>query len=77
MNLQRCMIFVLVLCKRRVTDQEVGPAGQRQLGAGGGQIFLVLFRMIEQELVYKKVQNFNPTFTCFFLLIKFFSIKTV
>ena len=31
MNLHRCMIFVLVLCKRGVTDQELGPAGQRQL----------------------------------------------
>ena len=43
---------------RRVTDQEVGPAGQRQSGAGAGKRFLVLFRMIEQdqELV-KKVGN--------------------
>ena len=33
----------------RVTDQEVGPAGQRQSGAGAGRRFRVLFRIIEQD----------------------------
>ena len=56
-NLQRGRIFGMVLFKRRVTDQEVRPAGQRQSGAGAGKIFLVLFRIIEedQELVKKIV----------------------
>ena len=55
MILQRGKIFRLVLFKRRVTDQEVGPAGQRESGAGAGKRFLVLFRIIEQdqELVIK------------------------
>ena len=55
MTLQRGRIFGLVLFKRRVTDQGVGPAGQRQLVAGAGERFLVLFRMIkqDQELEYK------------------------
>ena len=39
----------MVLFKRRVTDQEVGLAGQRQSGAGAGMGFLVLFRIIEQD----------------------------
>ena len=53
MTLQSSRIFGMVLFKRRVTDQEVGPAGQRQSGAGAGKRFLVLFRIIErdQELV--------------------------
>ena len=33
MTLQRGKIFGLVLFKRRVTDQEVGPALRRQSGA--------------------------------------------
>ena len=49
MTLQRGRIFGLVLFKRRETDQEVGPAGQRQSGAGAGRIFLVLLRIIEQD----------------------------
>ena len=55
MTLQRGRIFGLVLFKRKVTDQEGRPAGQRQSGAGAGRIFLVLFRIIEQdqELVKK------------------------
>ena len=55
MTLQRGRIFGLVLFKRRVTDQEVGHAGQRQSGAGAGKRFLVLFRIIKQdrELVKK------------------------
>ena len=50
MILQNGRIFRLVLFKRRVTDQEVGPAGQRQSGAGAGKIVLVLFRTIEEDL---------------------------
>ena len=55
MTLQRGRILGLVLFKRKVTDQEGRPAGQRQSGAGAGRIFLVLFRIIEQdqELVKK------------------------
>ena len=49
MTLQRGRIFGLVLFKRKVTDQEGRPAGQRQSGAGAGRIFLVLFRIIEQD----------------------------
>ena len=54
MTLQRGRIFGLVLFKRKVTDQGVKPAGQRQLGAGAGERFLVLFRIIKQdrELAY-------------------------
>ena len=59
MTLQRGRIFGLVLFKRKVTDQEGRPAGQRQSGAGAGRIFLVLFRIIEQdqELVKKIVKS--------------------
>ena len=42
MTLQRGRIFGLVLFKRRVSDQGVGPAGQRKSGAGAGERFLVL-----------------------------------
>ena len=49
MTLQRGRILGLVLFKRRVTDQEVGPAGQRESGARAGKIFLVLLRIIEQD----------------------------
>ena len=49
MTLQRDRIFGLVLFKTKVTDQEGRPAGQRQSGAGAGRIFLVLFRIIEQD----------------------------
>ena len=49
-NLQRGRIFGLVLFKRRVTDQEVGLAEQRQLVARAGMRFLVLYRIIEQDL---------------------------
>ena len=55
MTLQSDRIFEVVLFMRSITDQEGGPARQRQLGAGAGKIFLVLFRIIEldQELVKK------------------------
>ena len=36
MTLQRGRIFGLVLFKRRITDQGVGPAWQRQSGARAG-----------------------------------------
>ena len=49
MTLKRGMIFGLVLFKRGVTDQEVGPAGQRQSGAGAGKRFSVLIRITEQD----------------------------
>ena len=49
MILQRGRIFRLVLFKRRVTDQEGRPAGQRQLGAGAGKILVVLFKIFEQN----------------------------
>ena len=49
MILQRGRILGLVLFKRRVTDQGVGPAWQRQSGAGAGEGFLVLFKIIEQD----------------------------
>ena len=54
-TLQKGRIFSLVLFKKRVPDQEGRPAGQRQLGAGAGKRFLVLFRIIEQgqELIQK------------------------
>ena len=39
----------MILFKRRVTDQVVGPAWQRQSGAGAGEGFLVLFKIIEQD----------------------------
>ena len=60
MTLQRGRIFGLVLFKRKVTDQEGRPAGQRQSGAGAGRIFLVLFRIIEQdqELVKNSEKSF-------------------
>ena len=48
-TLQRGRIFVLVLFKKRVLDQEGRPAGQGQWGAGAGKRFLVLFRIIEQD----------------------------
>ena len=59
MTLQRGRIFGLVLFKRRVTDQEVGPAGQRESGAGAGKRFLVLLRIIEQdqELIKKIMKS--------------------
>ena len=61
MTFQRGRILELVLFKRRETYQEVGPAGQRQLGAGAGKRFLVLFRKIEkdQELVKKDQSVFR------------------
>ena len=49
MTLQRGRIFGLVLFLRKITDQEVGPAGQIQLGAGAGKRFMVLFRIIKQD----------------------------
>ena len=54
MTLQRGRIFGLVLFKRRVTDQEVGPAGQNESVAGTGMRFLVLFRIIEQDQEFVK-----------------------
>ena len=53
----RGRIFGLVLFKRRVTDQKVGPAGQRESGAGAGKIFLVLLRIIEQDQEFFKKMN--------------------
>ena len=55
MIVQRGRIFRLVLFKRRETDQGVGPAWQRQSGAGAGEGILVLFKIIEQyqELALK------------------------
>ena len=41
MNLQRGRISGMVLFKTRIGDQGVGPVGQRQLGAGAGERFLV------------------------------------
>ena len=49
MTLLRGRIFGLVLFKRRVTDQGVGPAGQRRSGAGAGERVLVLDIIIDQE----------------------------
>ena len=40
----------MVLFKGRVTDQEVGPAGQRQSRAGAGKRFTVGFRIIKLKL---------------------------
>ena len=48
-TLQRGRIFLLVLFKKRVPDQEGRPAGQRQSRARAGKRFLVLFRIIEQD----------------------------
>ena len=59
MTLQRGRIFGLVLFKRKVTDQEGRPAGQRQSGAGAGRIFLVLFRIIEQDQELVKIVKSN------------------
>ena len=58
MTLQKGRIFGLLLFKRRLTDQGVRPTGQRQLGAGGGERFLILFRIIEQdqEMLYKYIK---------------------
>ena len=44
--------------EKSITDQEAGPAGQKQLGAGAGKRFLVLFRIIEKDQEYVK-QNKN------------------
>ena len=49
MTLLRHMIFDLVLFRRRVTEQEVFPAGQRQSGAVAGKRFLVLYRISDQD----------------------------
>ena len=49
MTLQRGRIFGLILLKKRVSDQRVGPARQRQTGAGAGGRFLVLFIIIKQD----------------------------
>ena len=51
----------LGLSKRRVSDQGVGPDRQRQLGAGIGERFLVLFRVIEQnrELALNSSKSFR------------------
>ena len=48
-TLQRDRVFLLVPLKKRVPDQEGRPDGQRRSGAGAGKIFLVLFRIIEQD----------------------------
>ena len=58
MTLHRGRIVGLVLFKRRVTGQEMEPAGQRQSGAGVGMRFLVLFRIIEQDQELVKI-NLN------------------
>ena len=49
MILQNDRIFGLVLFKKGVTDQGVGPAWQRQLGGGAGKGLLVLLKIIEQD----------------------------
>ena len=49
LTLQRGKLFGMVLFKRRVTDQEVGPARQRQSVAGAGKRHLVLFIVTEQD----------------------------
>ena len=49
MTLQKSKIFRLVLFKRRITEQVVGPDWQRQSGARAGRVFLVLFKIIEQD----------------------------
>ena len=59
-TLQRDRIFALVLFKITLTDQEVGPAGQRQSGGETGKRFLVLFRINEQEQELAK--NMSNTF---------------
>ena len=67
MILQKGRIFGLVLFKRRVTDQEVGHAGQRQSGAGAEKRFLVRFRIIkeDQELVIKLLKvNLDHFLNC-------------
>ena len=51
MNLQRGKIFGLFMFKRRVSDQGVGPAGQKYSGAGSGERFQVPFKIIEQDQV--------------------------
>ena len=55
MTLQRGRIFGLVLFKRK--DQEERPAEQRQSGAEAGRIFLVLFRVIEQDQELVKINR--------------------
>ena len=61
MTFQRGRIFRLVLFKRRVSDQGLGPAGQRQSGAGPGMRFLAQLRIIEQdqELTVKYLKSFK------------------
>ena len=49
MTLQIGRLFGLVLFKRKVTDKEVGPPGQRQ--SGTTKRFLVLFRTRPGDLV--------------------------
>ena len=51
----------LVLLKRRITDQDVGPAEQRQPEAGAIKGILVLFRMIQQDQEVEK-RGFFGTF---------------
>ena len=60
MTLQICRIFGMVLFKRRETNLEGGPVGQRQSGAGAGRVYLVLFRIIEQD--QELVKNIEKSF---------------
>ena len=55
LHLQRRRIFGLVLFKIKVSDQGVGPTGQRQSGAGAGEKFLVLLRIIKQDQELAKI----------------------
>ena len=65
-TLQRGRIFLLVLFKKRVPDQEGRPAGHWHSRAGAGKRFLVLFRIIEQD--QELVQNSFKSI--FFILLK-------
>ena len=57
MTLPRGRIFGLVLFKGRVTDQELGPDGQKQSGVGTGKRFLVLFKIIKLDQGEKTKQK--------------------
>ena len=61
-TLQRGRIFRLVLFKKRVTDTEMGPAGQKQSGAGAGKRFLVYFFFIIIEKDQELVSYFEKSF---------------
>ena len=60
---QRGQLFVLVLLKRIVSDQGVGPAGQRQSGAG-----VVLSETDSLSCLEKSSRTINSPFQGFFSL---------